>query len=229
MKRLISIIMILAMCVAAFAACTAPETPDTIIEDQGSIVDAKNYLFTMYKDKVGKVLRDQEFVAIVISGDLKFNIDWTVNVTEGNPEDVAIVAGDKFITVDINEKPVEKLVYTLTATLTDAEGNKESVSFEYFVNAVPSASESTGPVFVELPATAGVAYKYALRQEELGKYLYFTGKMSGNYLATSELAMDAVDVYLEEVEGGVRFYFFEGETKMYIDIYEYIEGKAGVR
>ena len=226
MKRLISIIMILAMCVAAFAACTTPETPE-VIEDQGSITDAKNYLFTMYKDKTGKVLRDQEFVAVVISGALTFDIDWTVSVTAGSAEDVAIVKDGKFISVDINEKPAEKLEYTLTATLTDAEGNKESVSFDYFVDAAPVAS--SGPAFVALPATAGVPYKYALRQENLGKYLYFTGKMSGNYLATSELAMDAVDVYLEEVEGGVRFYFFDGEAKMYIDIHEYTEGKAGVR
>jgi hypothetical protein len=100
--------MILAMCVAAFAACTTPETPE-VIEDQGSITDAKNYLFTMYKDKTGKVLRDQEFVAVVISGALTFDIDWTVSVTAGSADDVAIVKDGKFITVDINEKPAEKL------------------------------------------------------------------------------------------------------------------------
>jgi hypothetical protein len=36
-------------------------------------------------------------------------------------------------------------------------------------------------------------------------------------------------VTIEEVEGGFRFYFMDGETKTYIDIHEYTEGKAGVR
>jgi len=36
-------------------------------------------------------------------------------------------------------------------------------------------------------------------------------------------------VTIEEVEGGFRFYFMDGETKTYIDVNEYATGKAGVR
>ena len=72
-------------------------------------------------------------------------------------------------------------------------------------------------------------YQFALEQAELGQTLFFAGAMSGNYLATTTNAGAAADVTIEEVEGGFRFYFMDGETKTYIDIHEYAEGKAGVR
>jgi hypothetical protein len=53
--------------------------------------------------------------------------------------------------------------------------------------------------------------------------------MNGYYFATSTSTADAVDVYLEEVEGGLRLYFLDGETKTYVEIYDRGEGKAGVQ
>ena len=81
---------------------------------------------------------------------------------------------------------------------------------------------------VEAPAF-DAAYKFALDQVNRGETLYFAGAMSGNYFATTTNALEAVDVYLEEVEGGVRFYFLADDVKNYLDIHEYTEGKAGVR
>ncbi|MBQ0125310.1 MAG: hypothetical protein KBS59_03180, partial [Clostridiales bacterium] len=79
----------------------------------------------------------------------------------------------------------------------------------------------------ETPKT-GVAYKFSLEQVNRGETLFFTGRMSGNYLATSQSVSEAVNVFVEEVEGGYRFYFLDGETKNYVEIYEYTAGKAGV-
>jgi hypothetical protein len=76
---------------------------------------------------------------------------------------------------------------------------------------------------------ADTAYKFSLYQTNLGKYLYFAGYMSGNYLATTDKISKAVDVYLETVDGGFRIYFMDGETKKYIDVYEYTAGKVGVQ
>ncbi len=70
---------------------------------------------------------------------------------------------------------------------------------------------------------------FALAQVNLGKNLYFIGEMSGNFLATSEKASDAVKVYIENVDGGVRFYFMKDGERNYIDVQEYTAGKAGVR
>lgn len=62
----------------------------------------------------------------------------------------------------------------------------------------------------------GTAFKLKMVQASQGQTLYFTGAMSGYYLATSTNAADAVDLYLEEAEGGYYIYFLDGETKNYL-------------
>ena len=76
---------------------------------------------------------------------------------------------------------------------------------------------------------ADKAFKFALTQVNLDKTRYFSGAMSGNFFATTDKLSKAVDVYAEAVEGGYKLYFLEGETKKYLDIYEYQTGKGGVR
>ena len=220
MKKLIALILALVLCLGALAGCEkAPEAP--VVD---TLANAKAYLFTMYKDLAPKTLRDFDLVGIVSIGGVSYTVEWTTNVAE---DLIKVVPGDKKVTIDIvNEKPEEDVQYTLTATIKDAEGKTASTSFDFYVPGVPVASN--GPTFVETPEV-GKTYKYALVQAEIGKTLYFIGEMNGNYLATSEDPTKAVDVTIEEVEGGVRFFFMDGETKMYIDIHEYTEGKAGVR
>ena len=227
MKKLTAWALLLAMIVAMFAGCSTPNEPaettaPATAEDY--LADAKAYIRSMYKDKAGKVLRDFDVVSSVKIGAFTYDVTWTTDATE---ENVKIGApADNKITIDINEKPGEEdLNFTLTATVTAGE-KTESAEFKFFVPGTPAASG--GPTFVEAPA-AGNTYKFALVQAELGQTLYFTGAMNGNYLATSVDPTQAVDVTIEEVEGGVRFFFMDGEAKTYIDIHEYAEGKAGVR
>jgi len=73
---------------------------------------------------------------------------------------------------------------------------------------------------------AGTAYKFFLEQKNVNKVLYFNGELAGEYLATTENAAEGVDVFLEEVEGGVRFYYMDGEAKTYIEIYKRDDGKV---
>ena len=233
MKKLIACVLALVMCLSVFAGCNSGNTPETSAPETTApagpsaadgLENAKAYLRTMYKDKVGKVLRDFDLVSQVKIGEFTYNIEWT---TDAAAENVSISApADNKVTVDVNENPGEEdLIFKLTATLT-ADGKSVSADFDFYVPGTPASSG--GPSFVEVPEVGGT-YKYALVQAELGKTLYFTGAMSGNYLATSENPTEAVDVTIEEVEGGVRFFFMDGETKTYIDIHEYQEGKAGVR
>lgn len=72
---------------------------------------------------------------------------------------------------------------------------------------------------VETPA-ADTAYKFVLYQATLGKNLYLTGKMSGYYFATTDKAAEAVDVYVETVDGGFKVYLMDGEAKKYINVYK---------
>ena len=132
----------------------------------------------------------------------------------------AVIDGGK-LTVTLPEEDA-----TVTVTLTVKCGAEtKTQTFTMLVNS--ASTDLYVPVEVEEPAV-DTAYKYALYQTELGKDLYFAGYMSGNYLATTDKADKATDVYLEAVEGGFRMYFKGGETKMYIDIYEYSAGKVGV-
>ena len=233
MKKLTAWALLLAMCVAMFAGCstekpnnTTANVPETTVgaTAEDYLGDAKAYLRAMYLSKVGKVLRDFDLVASVKIDNFVYDIQWTAS----DAENVAVAeAADNKVTIDINEEyaGVEDLYFTLTATLS-AGSQSETVELEFFIPGTPE--DNGGPVFVEVPEVGGT-YKYALTQGTLGQVLYFTGAMAGNYLATSVDPTQAVDVTIEEVEGGVRFFFMDGETKTYIDINEYQEGKAGVR
>ena len=250
MKKLIAYFLVLVMCFGMLAGCTTepdePVTPDPVptpaptptpdpapvpapaptAEDY--LADAKAYVFNMYKgakDQATKVLRDFDVVASVKIDSFTYDIAWTTNVAEDQVK-LGAPANNK-ITVDLNENPGEEdMVFALTATL-KAGSKTETVTFDYYVPGTPV--KVGGPVWVAAPEV-GTAYKFALTQAKLdGKVLYFTGAMSGNYLATSTNPADAVDVTVEEVDGGYRLSFMDGETKMYIDIHEYAAGKAGVR
>ena len=71
------------------------------------------------------------------------------------------------------------------------------------------------------------AYKFAVVQNNLGQTLYFTGEMSGYYLATSTNPAEGINVFVEDVEGGQRIYFLVGETKTYIDVVPRGEDQPG--
>ena len=241
MKKMTAWALLLAMCVAMFAGCsanspatepteapttapTAAPTTEPTEDPAAALADARAYIQSMYNPKAGKVMRDFEVVAVVRIGTESFNVTWTTDaaaeyVTVGEP-------ADNVVLITIGENPNEEdLKFKLTATVTSGD-KSDSVSFDYYIPGTPA--KTSGPVFVEAPEVGGT-YKFALEQAELGKTLFFTGAMSGNYLATTTNAASAVDVTIEEVEGGFRFYFMDGETKTYIDVNEYAAGKAGVR
>ena len=226
MKRLTAWALLLAMCVAMFAGCsnteptaaptTAPTTAPTeppVDNTAEELKDARAYLKTMYKGKAGKLVRDMEVVSVVRVGDKTFDVVWTTDaaaeyVTIGAPADGVVIVG---IGKNPNEEDVK---FNLTATI--SSGNlSESVSFECYIPGTPA--KTSGPVFVDAPV-AGASYKFALVQAERGETLYFTGAMSGYYLATSTNVLDAVNVTVEEVEGGYHLFFMNEGVKTYIDV-----------
>ena len=230
MKKLTAWALLLALCVAMLAGCsttpdpteaptqapteaptTAPTEPAESVEDL--LASAKAYVQSMYKSKAGKVTRDFEVVSVVRIGTDSFDVTWTTNaaaeyVTIGEPADnvVAIAIGENLAEEDYN--------FELTATVS-AQGKSASVTFKYYIPGTPA--KASGPVFVDAPV-AGDSYKFTVEQVELGKTLYFTGEMSGYYMATSDNVLDTVNVIVEEVEGGYQLYFLKNGVKTYIDI-----------
>ena len=80
----------------------------------------------------------------------------------------------------------------------------------------------------------GTAYYLTVVQGNLGnKMLYFNGttrEADGYpwYFKTSEDKANAVQVFVEEAQGGYRLYFMNGTTKTYIRLYERSSGKASL-
>jgi len=125
MKKITAIVLMLAMCVCLFAGCSEETTPNESAATS-DLATAKEYLHTMYKDGNEVTVADYKVVGVVVIGDMTYNVDWT-----SDSDTVKFVRGDdKMVTVDIDERNPEEVTYTLTATLSDAEGNKETVSFQ---------------------------------------------------------------------------------------------------
>ncbi len=108
--------------------------------------------------------------------------------------------------------PSAEQTVKIVATLTLGEVTK-TVEFTVKVAAKPSVA----PQIVDTPVV-GTPYKFFLTQEKRGEILYLNGEMNGFYFATTTNHEEGVDVYLEETEGGYKFYFMKGEEKTYISV-----------
>lgn len=147
MKKIFACALIFVMCMGSLAACgseqTAEPTPTTApvattapteapqVDTVSDLVNAKNYLFTMYKDQTEATPVDYTVVGVVNIGGTLFPIEWTVD-----NDTVKIVPSDnKMVTIDVDDKNPEEVTYVLTATLKDDKGNTESCSFKHRVPA----------------------------------------------------------------------------------------------
>ena len=145
MKKLFACALVFVMCMGSLAACgseqTAEPTPTTAptaapteapqVDTESDLVNAKNYLFTMYKDQTEATPADYTVVGVVNIGGTLFPIEWTVD-----NDTVKIIPGDnKMVTIDVDDKNPEEVTYVLTATLKDDKGNTESCSFTHRVPA----------------------------------------------------------------------------------------------
>ena len=66
--------------------------------------------------------------------------------------------------------------------------------------------------------TVGKAYKFGMVQQKAGKTVYLKGGMDGYYMATTEDASAAIDVFVEEANGGYYLYAMIDGTKTYINM-----------
>ncbi len=138
MKKLLALLLTLALCVP----CAFAETVD---ED---LAAAKTYLFFMYKNAPETTMVDYDVTGVVNIGGIEFPITWTAD-----SETVKIVpnAEAKTVTIDVDEKNPEEVAYVLTATLANDKGETVSVSFNH---KVPAAMILDGLSYEEIVAAA---------------------------------------------------------------------------
>lgn len=73
---------------------------------------------------------------------------------------------------------------------------------------------------IEGAPQVGVAYKFGMVQENVStsEVYYLAGGMKGYYMATTTDASAAIDIYLEEADGGYYLYTMADGTKTYINM-----------
>ena len=140
MKKLIAIMLVLVMSLTVFAGCAsgdetsttagttaAPETTATPADTGAE--DALDYIKTVYKKAAEVTAKDFERIGTVPMGDVKYDVVWTASVSE---DLIKISVGENGMAViDVNEDAEENTPYTLTATITGADGVAHTASWEH--------------------------------------------------------------------------------------------------
>ncbi len=122
-------VLVLIMCLTAFVACDKDKGNDQ--PDTSGLVKAKDYVKQLYINNNEETAADYTVVSKVNIAGTIYNVSWTVAITtEGADADsVKVVAGESNVTIDVIDMAESEIKYVLTATITDAKGNTETVSF----------------------------------------------------------------------------------------------------
>ncbi len=233
MKKLLILLLALVMCVGVLAACTVqlPDNPldsnqdsnnstepdsgetnaDTVDpDDAATLADAVAYLNSLYKDGNEITERDFDVIGRVLIGGVTFNVTWTV---DSDKITVKESAKEGFITIDLPDAVEEEIAYVLTATITDAAGKSESKSYNRKLPVINNAGIVSEPV-------ENTAYKFFMKQANVGKTLFALGEMSGEkYIKSTNDAKAAPDFFVEKVDGGYKFFATINGAKTYINAY----------
>ena len=130
MKKILICVLMLAVLVTAFVSCKEEEP------DLTGLANAKEYLSTQLKDAPVSTGADYTRAAALRNDLGTYTVTWTVNVTEGPANGVSVgEAVDGLVTINVDEFASAKVVYTLTATITDANGYTETLVFNHEVPA----------------------------------------------------------------------------------------------
>ena len=124
MKKIVSLLVALMLCVSLFVPAVAEEAgnPD--------LSAAKSYLNLMYKSpKRGEpttTAADYQVIGVFPVNGVEYVIEWTTD-----SDTIKVVVGeDKLVTIDVDENNPQEVLYKLTATVKDAAGNVETISFD---------------------------------------------------------------------------------------------------
>ena len=159
MKKLFSYILLLAMVLSLFAGCNQNEAAP----DLTGLEKAKTYLFNLYKDSGVTTTANFDVVGVVnVQGYGKYTVTWSAD-----SDAITFTPNDKMVTVNIPGSPAEEIVYKLTGTISDGNGNSVSVSFDHRVPAGGNLTDGTYVILAgnltmsSLPQDKGYGYPTA--------------------------------------------------------------------
>ena len=125
MKKIISVLLLVAMCLSLFAACGKNEVDTTGLEN------AKKFVHSSYIANSATTSVDYKVMGVAKVDGVEYKVEWTAN-----SDKITFTRGeDKFVTVHVPNDNLEDIKYTLTGTISDAAGNTATVTFERVVPA----------------------------------------------------------------------------------------------
>ena len=172
MKKIISLILIAILCLGVLTSCDQlGGVVDSIKDKLGmgeqpvegpSLDDAAAYLHKIYKDKKEKTDKDFDVVAVIVIDGVKFPVTWT-----SDNANIVVRESTKtgYYTIDLPDLNTEEFSYTLTATISDGNGNSTQKAYSFKVPVIDNSGITSTPV-------EGIAYKLFLKQANLGKRYY---------------------------------------------------------
>lgn len=121
-------VLVLIMCLTAFVACNDKKDGQ---DDLSGLAKAKDYVKQLYINNNEETAADYTVVSKVNIAGTIYNVSWTVAITTEGADagSVKVVAGESNVTIDVIDMAESEIKYVLTATITDAKGNTETVSF----------------------------------------------------------------------------------------------------
>ena len=132
MKKLISMLLLLAMVLGLFAGCGKDEEKQT----PAGLQSAAEYLSGMYqtagKDEAIVITADQDVLKSVVVDGVSYGVEWAVEVTEGAADSVTVAESTKenHVKLDIPLHSGSDILFTATATISDisAVGSKRAAT-----------------------------------------------------------------------------------------------------
>ncbi len=245
MKKIISLLLVLVMSIACLTACgkeevqptptqapatstPIPATPTTAPTEAPagpSVNDAKDYLFSMYRDSDGATTAsDYEVVGVVKVDGVTFNIAWTVDAASGVT--VSEMNSKKMVTIDVDEKTSTEIKYNLIGTISDAAGNKAEIKLAHNVPAYKEFSWAEYVAAAENDTVVVSGVVTALIGKSKGNSsncIYFEDKDGAYYLYN--LGSDPVADLGLKIGNTIRV---TGQRSTYSGTYEIINGSVEV-
>ena len=121
MKKLIALIAVLALCLSCIPG---------LADANADLKSAKAYIYQLYKNPTRTDIKstpaDFDVLNVVPVDGVEYTVEWSTDTDAVK----VVVKEDGSVTIDVDEASTSEIIYNLTATVKDAAGNAESVSFQ---------------------------------------------------------------------------------------------------
>ena len=217
MKKLLVVLLTLALCVTTLASCDffgnlfGEKEPEVVYD----VDAAANYVYNLYKNK-SVTAADFEVTAVAAIAGVKHTVEWSVNTDKVKIEK----KNDTTYIVNVDEESPEELAYVLTATVKggDKTATKtfnltvpkyELTSFEAYMAAQQGDNVVVKGIVVAINSKeAGNKYNHLFLADLNGKGGYYC------YSMTSDPVTDGIELGMTvEVSGPVEPYSGMQEIK----------------